>query len=166
MRILVTGGGGFLGSHLVERLEREGHDVFVARRRDYDLTRWEDGERLFRAARPERARRDGHLQRRAVGRDVVQDRVEVEARVQADGRAGGRGGEQVQQPEDVRRRRGDLQAVIRGQLQAVPPVPDRGGESRAQSVHAEQQSGSLLRMDRGSSKTIESRLLLLFVQRH
>ena len=29
-RVLVTGGGGFLGSHLVERLETEGHDV-VAR---------------------------------------------------------------------------------------------------------------------------------------
>jgi len=54
VRTLVTGGGGFLGSHLVERLERDGHDVFVARRRDYDLTRWEDGERLFRDAQPER----------------------------------------------------------------------------------------------------------------
>jgi GDP-L-fucose synthase len=52
-RVLVTGGGGFLGSHLVERLERDGHDVFVARRRDYDLTRLEDAERMFRAARPE-----------------------------------------------------------------------------------------------------------------
>jgi GDP-L-fucose synthase len=52
-RVLVTGGGGFLGSHLVERLERDGHDVFVARRRDYDLTRFDDAERMFRDARPE-----------------------------------------------------------------------------------------------------------------
>jgi len=50
----VTGGGGFLGSHVVERLERDGHDVFVPRRRDYDLTRWDDAERLFRTASPER----------------------------------------------------------------------------------------------------------------
>ena len=53
-RILVTGGGGFVGSHLVERLEAVGHDVFVARSNDYDLTRWEDAERLFAEARPER----------------------------------------------------------------------------------------------------------------
>jgi GDP-L-fucose synthase len=54
MRILVTGGGGFLGSHLVERLEADGHDVFAARRRDYDLTRWDDTARMFEEARPER----------------------------------------------------------------------------------------------------------------
>ncbi len=54
-RVLVTGGGGFLGSHLVERLEREGHDVFVARRRDYDLTRYDDAARLFEDAAPELA---------------------------------------------------------------------------------------------------------------
>ena len=52
MRVLVTGGGGFVGSHLVERLERGGDDVFVARRRDYDLTRWDDAERLFADASP------------------------------------------------------------------------------------------------------------------
>ena len=53
MRVVVTGGGGFLGSHLVERLRDRGEDLFVARRADYDLTRWEDAERLFRDARPE-----------------------------------------------------------------------------------------------------------------
>jgi GDP-L-fucose synthase len=54
MKILVTGGGGFLGSHLVERLEADGHDVYVARRADYDLTNWDDAARLFADARPER----------------------------------------------------------------------------------------------------------------
>ncbi len=53
MRIVVTGGGGFLGSHLVERLRQRGEDPFVARRADYDLTRWDDAERLFREGRPE-----------------------------------------------------------------------------------------------------------------
>jgi GDP-L-fucose synthase len=52
-RILVTGGGGFLGSQLAERLEADGDDVFVARRRDYDLTRMDDAARLFADARPE-----------------------------------------------------------------------------------------------------------------
>ena len=52
-RVLVTGGGGFLGSHLVERLEAEGHDVFVARSHDYDLTRFDDAEQMFRDAQPE-----------------------------------------------------------------------------------------------------------------
>ena len=52
-RVLVTGGGGFVGSHLVERLEADGHDVFAARRRDYDLTSMEHTARLFAAARPE-----------------------------------------------------------------------------------------------------------------
>ena len=52
-RTLVTGGGGFLGSHLVERLSGDGHDPFVARRRDYDLTDAAAVTRLFEDARPE-----------------------------------------------------------------------------------------------------------------
>ena len=53
MKILVTGGGGFLGSHLVERLRRDGHDVVAARSADYDLTVAEDTARMFDDARPE-----------------------------------------------------------------------------------------------------------------
>jgi len=52
-RVLVTGGGGFLGSHLVERLEQDGREVVVARRREYDLTSIDDVRRLFDDARPE-----------------------------------------------------------------------------------------------------------------
>jgi GDP-L-fucose synthase len=53
MRVLVTGGGGFLGSHLVDRLRREGLDPFVARRGEYDLTEGSEAARLFEEARPE-----------------------------------------------------------------------------------------------------------------
>jgi GDP-L-fucose synthase len=51
--VLVTGGGGFLGSHVVERLRDRGDEVVTARRADYDLTRFEDAQRLFEDARPE-----------------------------------------------------------------------------------------------------------------
>jgi GDP-L-fucose synthase len=53
VNVLVTGGGGFLGSHLVERLQDEGVEPFVARRSDYDLTMPEDAERLFADASPD-----------------------------------------------------------------------------------------------------------------
>ena len=37
-RVTVTGGAGFLGKHLVKRLETYGAEVFVPRQRDYNLT--------------------------------------------------------------------------------------------------------------------------------
>jgi GDP-L-fucose synthase len=37
-RVTVTGGAGFLGQHLVKRLETYGAEVFVPRQRDYNLT--------------------------------------------------------------------------------------------------------------------------------
>ena len=53
-RICVTGGGGFLGRRVVAGLQERGHeDVHVVRRRDYDLVRGEDVERLYRELRPQ-----------------------------------------------------------------------------------------------------------------
>jgi GDP-L-fucose synthase len=53
VRVLVTGGAGFLGAHVVARLRAEGVEPFVPRRRDYDLTDAGDTERLFDEAHPE-----------------------------------------------------------------------------------------------------------------
>jgi len=53
VRVLVTGGAGFLGSHVVDRLRADGAEVFVPRRSEYDLTDAASVERLFADARPE-----------------------------------------------------------------------------------------------------------------
>ncbi len=54
MKTLVTGGSGFLGSHLVELLEADGHDVHIVRSKDTDLTDATDVARLFEEQRPDR----------------------------------------------------------------------------------------------------------------
>jgi GDP-L-fucose synthase len=53
MKALVTGGGGFLGARLVERLEADGHDVSVPRRSKVDLTDMMQTARLFDEVEPE-----------------------------------------------------------------------------------------------------------------
>lgn len=53
MKALVTGGNGFLGSHLVERLRARGEVPFVASRDEFDLVDAGATRRLFDAARPE-----------------------------------------------------------------------------------------------------------------
>jgi GDP-L-fucose synthase len=53
MNVLITGGAGFLGSHLVDRMRIDGIEPFVARKQEYDLTLDADVERLFEEARPE-----------------------------------------------------------------------------------------------------------------
>lgn len=50
-RILVTGSGGFLGSHLMERLTRAGcSKLFAPRREDYDLRDPGQAQRMLKAA--------------------------------------------------------------------------------------------------------------------
>jgi GDP-L-fucose synthase len=52
-RVLVTGGAGFLGSHLVRRLGRRTARVFVPGIEEYDLTRVDDVDRCCDKADPE-----------------------------------------------------------------------------------------------------------------
>lgn len=53
MTVLVTGGEGFLGSHLVDRLRADGEDPSVSSRHEHDLVDPSAARRLFEATRPE-----------------------------------------------------------------------------------------------------------------
>jgi len=47
-RVLVTGGAGFLGSYVVEKLEARGcRNIFVPRSKDYDLVEMNAVKRLY-----------------------------------------------------------------------------------------------------------------------
>src|SRR5258706_6449810 len=52
-RVLVTGGAGFLGGFVVERLREEGADVVAPRSADYDLVDRAAARRLLADARPD-----------------------------------------------------------------------------------------------------------------
>lgn len=50
-QIVVTGGAGFLGSHVMERLLESGvnkKNIFVPRSKDYDLTKWDDCQKVVK----------------------------------------------------------------------------------------------------------------------
>src|SRR5213596_614579 len=52
-RVVVTGGAGFMGSRVVERLRSAGAEVFVPRSRDYNLVDGSAVKRLYKDARPD-----------------------------------------------------------------------------------------------------------------
>ncbi len=53
-KVVVTGGGGFLGQHIVAKLQEAGcKDIFVPRLSEYDLTKAADIERMMDTANPE-----------------------------------------------------------------------------------------------------------------
>lgn len=53
MKVLVTGGNGFLGSFVMERLKRDGHEAVTFSSRQYDLTDPVKTTRLFDDSRPD-----------------------------------------------------------------------------------------------------------------
>jgi len=52
-RVMVTGGAGFLGRHIVGLLQEHSAEVFVPRSRDYNLVRFEGAERAMADCRPQ-----------------------------------------------------------------------------------------------------------------
>ena len=53
-RVLVTGGSGFLGSVVVEKLRAKSPaEIFIPRRKDYNLVEWDNVVRVYKDSRPD-----------------------------------------------------------------------------------------------------------------
>lgn len=51
-RVLITGGAGFLGSHLVDRLQSSGCEILTPRKKQYDFSRLEAADECFAKFQP------------------------------------------------------------------------------------------------------------------
>ena len=112
--------------------DRNGHALGDRGRAPHDVAQRREVV-VLEARMVRHGQRDGgdrHLQGHALGRDAAQHLVEVEPAVQPDRGAGLRGGEQVEEAEDVRRRRRHLEPVVGAEAQGRAPVRRRPADRR------------------------------------
>ena len=53
LRILITGGHGFIGRNLVKKMQNENYKIFIPKHKDFDLTRENKAKQLFNDIKPD-----------------------------------------------------------------------------------------------------------------